>query len=99
MYWYSATSLDQALTSTFVARLLLHLRAVGTISDNTTTYMNPFTSHGFDGEFTSPAIAITMTGESRLENESRHADTESFCKTREDDDAEALEMQVKSLSA
>jgi hypothetical protein len=47
-YWYIATSADQAFTSTFIARLVLHLRSVASLP-STTTYTDASTLHVFSG--------------------------------------------------
>ena len=92
-YWYAASSADQALTSTFVARLVLHLRAVATQSTHT-TYASAYTSQG-EGErgehdsrgfkFTGPVITVTMADDDLIEDGNR-ADNDSLCKTNEDED-------------
>lgn len=99
-YWYVATSADQALTSTLIARLVLHLREVACHSTDVSyadtddsrrrrRFKSPYTT---DEIYTGPTITITMDGdrphESRLDGPAGNSAgmRESVCRTREDDD-------------
>ena len=59
-YWYIASSADHAFTSTFIARLVLHLRGVASPSfDTTYTYTDAYPSR-VNGANTAPKILTTV---------------------------------------
>lgn len=58
-YWYIASSADHAFTSTFIARLVLHLRGVASPSC-ATTYTDAYISRVFNGTSTAPKISTAL---------------------------------------
>jgi hypothetical protein len=57
-YWYIASSADHAFTSTFIARLVLHIRGVASPSSTTTyTHTDAFCLNGTN---TIPKILTTL---------------------------------------
>ena len=92
-YWYIASSADQAFTSTFIARLVLHLRSIATTS--AVSYGDALTSETLNGPKTGPRITVTVSDQQRRRHQPECQDDGCRCVDGERDDDEewdAIEM-------